>query len=60
MDGRYAINAFYAGVYLQCLPLLLAVLMMKMVYLWGGYSQAITMQMLLANRTEEEYFGVKL
>lgn len=36
MDGRYAINAFYAGVYLQCLPLLLAVLMMKMVYLWGG------------------------
>lgn len=32
---------------------------MKMVELWCGYSQPITVQMLLVNRTEE-YFGVKI
>lgn len=32
---------------------------MKMVELWCGYSQPITVQMLIANRTEE-YFGIKI
>lgn len=32
----------------------------KQFYLWGSYSQPITVQMFLANRTEEEYFGVKV
>lgn len=58
MDGRYAIYAFYAGK-LQCAPLLLAILIMKTVYGVVRASQSQCKYNLLANRTEEDYFGVK-
>lgn len=59
MDGKCAINAFLCKKVAVFAPIAGTTNYENRLTI-GCYSQPITVHMLLADRTEEEYFGVKV